>query len=166
MIPYVLLALWLGGHVALWLLSLRERRFWQREKAILLWHVGSCGVVGAAILLWLALSGGSLVVAVGLVALHGIYSVSFLELWALAQGSYSLSILTRTVRQGRIDAHDTRALEAIGAAKQADREADLVRLGLAERRGTGQGWLLTPRGRALCGAARGVLALARIRRAG
>jgi hypothetical protein len=38
-------------------------------------------------------------VAVGMAAIHGIYSLSTLELWSLSEGSYSLSMLARLAQE-------------------------------------------------------------------
>jgi len=68
---------------------------------------------------------------VAAIALHGIYSLSFLELWSLAEGSYSLSILehiAQTTPHGT--AVDVHRLEALGGSKKTQRLAGLARLGL------------------------------------
>jgi len=66
--------------------------------------------------------------AVMIVGLQGIYSLSFLELWSLAQGGYSLRILMDWEATGRTP--DWTGLQRIGAAKKANRLASLQRLSL------------------------------------
>jgi hypothetical protein len=64
-------------------------------------------------------------------SLHAIYSMSFLELWALADGGYSLSILDCLDSNRELPA-DTllEELAKLGTMKKQIRVADLVRLGL------------------------------------
>jgi hypothetical protein len=70
------------------------------------------------------------------VMLHGIYRLSFLELWALANDSYPLAIMEIIGRGGSAaDPTLMRRLEAIGTSKQ----------GLASRRFAGP--RARPRGR-------------------
>ena len=75
-------------------------------------------------------------VVAGLVAataLHGIYSLSFLELWSLAEGSYSLSILERVEQATRqSEAVDVSGLEGLGGSKKEQRLGSLERLGLIQ----------------------------------
>jgi hypothetical protein len=84
--------------------------------------------------------------AVAIAAAHGIYSISFLELWALASGSYSFIILRGINSGGAADAEKIIAeLGAVGDSKKDQRVASLERLGLISRN---EGKLsLTGRGR-------------------
>jgi hypothetical protein len=67
----------------------------------------------------------------GLLALQYLYSLSFLELWTLAEGSYSLQILLRVSQQPSISREEIVAsCEAIGADKKRNRLHDLQALGL------------------------------------
>src|SRR5204863_6667806 len=83
---------------------------------------------------------------VGLVSLHGLYSMSFLELWSLSQGGYSLQILDLIERSEAAGAPVAfAALCDIGASKRAGRLGGIERLGLVQRDGnrvslTGPGW--------------------------
>ena len=65
------------------------------ERAIFLYHFISAIAVTGAFGLWAFAVGGSeaWTLFVCAVMLHGIYSLSFLELWALADDSYSLAIM-------------------------------------------------------------------------
>jgi hypothetical protein len=64
-------------------------------------------------------------------SVHGIYSVSFLELWSLAQGGYSLSILRSVARSEANGVEpDFSRLKWIGETKQRERIVGLQRLGL------------------------------------
>jgi hypothetical protein len=102
-------------------------------------------IAGCCAALLIDPSAQTLAGVVAAIALHGIYSLSFLELWSLAEGSYSLSILEhieQTARQGT--AVDVHGLEGLGGAKKAQRLGSLERLGLV--RFTGDRVALTRRG--------------------
>ncbi len=93
-------------------------------------------------------SDAAVAVSIGLVAAHGIYSISFLELWSLAQGSYSISILTGIASQGSLPRSKLiDAFARIGNAKKGDRLSALSKSSLAHR-GDGY-WRLSARGRLL-----------------
>jgi hypothetical protein len=130
--------LYLAAHLLLYVVVLRHRPAFRSERTIFLYHAVSAILVTLAAILGPLLMGAGLdfewIVAV--VALHGIYSVSFLELWSLAEGGYSLQILERldrAERQGqRVDLEE---LRAIGAAKQSNRLAGLTSAGLVQQQG-------------------------------
>lgn len=64
-------------------------------------------------------------------SLHGIYSLSFLELWSLAQGGYSLNILEYIHSKGEVGVEaDLSQLKQIGSFKKANRIDSLQRLKL------------------------------------
>ena len=143
-------AAYLAGHLALYVLVLRHARPFSREASIFLYHLASA--VGMTLVLLLALllapsnSGLGLATVSGIVALHGIYSMSFLELWSLSEGGYSLAIMAHVERYRarglpvRVD-----GLHQIGRAKQANRLGGIARLGLVRRER--DQILLTPVGR-------------------
>ena len=123
---------YVGVHFAIYALLLRGRASLRKEKGIFVYHLSSAILVGlaATILAFLepsafGLSGVALVLSV-----HGIYSISFLELWSLAQGGYSLSVLASIVKAESVSAApDFSALELIGQLKQDDR---IVALGVPQ----------------------------------
>jgi hypothetical protein len=85
--------------------------------------------------------------------LHGIYSLSFLELWSLSQGSYSLSILDRIGRSGGSASHAQLSdLATVGTSKKEDRTTEVQRLGLTDAAGR-----LKPGGRAAALVLRAIL---------
>ena len=88
---------WLACHFLIYAAVLRDMPLFQTERGIFLYHLTSAAVFMAAALVILPIrrDGEAFSVASALVAAHGIYSISFLELWSLAQGSYSLSIMGR-----------------------------------------------------------------------
>lgn len=54
--------------------------------------------------------------AFDLIALHAMYSMSFLELWSLTQGSYSLQVLQAVLLEQKSKIDAVRELAAIGKA--------------------------------------------------
>ncbi len=92
---------YLALHFLLYVLVLRGRPLVQSERGIFLYHFGSAAVftLVAFCLAVSYFSDAAIAIAIGLSALHGIYSLSFLELWTLAEGSYSMSILTGIASQ-------------------------------------------------------------------
>jgi hypothetical protein len=130
-----LFLVWLLAHFLIYALALRRSPRFRSEKIIFLYHLGSAVVFGVGAILCAAISPAFGVAgAVVVLSLHGIYSLSFLELWSLAQGGYSLSIIA-SVAQAEASGRepDFLALAAIGEAKQEDRIAALERLGLVAR---------------------------------
>ena len=115
---------WLTGvaaylvlHLLLYLGVLRRNPAFGREIVIFGYHLGS-----ASLLTLIALAQGPVLgwpAALAGIGLHGLYSLSFLEFWSLADGSYSLAIL--------------RSVEALGSAGRAAEASDMLRLGGAKR---------------------------------
>jgi len=139
---------YLALHLLLYIFVFRGRSLVQSEQGILLYHVVSFAVFILAAFSTVAIhfSETALAIAIGLSAIHGIYSLSFLELWTLAEGSYSMSILTGIESQGTLAR--TRLIDAfarIGDAKKGDRLSTLSNLSLADR--CGDYWQLSARGR-------------------
>jgi hypothetical protein len=150
---------YLALHFVLYATLLRHGRFASTERGIFLYHFvpAAAWTIAAAALAFL-LPDVSVAEVFLVAALHGIYSLTFLELWALADGGYSLAILEGL--ESRKEADERRILdelEQIGATKEQARMADLLRMGLVEERG-GE-YRLTPSGRV---AAAAIAALARL----
>ena len=142
--------MYVGINLALYVALRRRLTSLTYERGIFWYHaLSSAGLitVGFAV----AVMDPSAEIVAGLIggtALHGIYSRSFLELWSLTEGSYSLSILEhveQTTRRGQ--AVDVRGLECLGAAKKEQRLGSLERLGLV--RDACDQVALTDRGRLL-----------------
>ncbi len=124
--------IYLAVHFALFTFILRHRESFRTERVIFLYHAIPATVVGVLTLVRAAVAEGASVAiaeAVLVLALQGIYSLSFLEMWSLAQGGYSLRILAEyeSARAGKLSP-DTRSLENIGRGKLAERLAGLRRL--------------------------------------
>ena len=116
--------------------ALRLRITWlTSERGILLYQALSFVVLIVVGFAAVSMNPSVEVVAglVAAIALHGIYSLSFLELWSLAEGSYSLSILEhieQATRRG--EAVDVSGLEGLGVSKKEQRLGSLERLGLIQ----------------------------------
>jgi hypothetical protein len=141
---------YLASHFLLYVFVLRGRPLVQSERGIFLYHFGSAAVLTLVALCFAVtyFSDAAIAIAIGLSALHGIYSLSFLELWTLAEGSYSMSILTGIASRGTLSRNALIAAFArIGDAKKSDRLAVLSNLSLSSR--DGNHWRLSRRGRLL-----------------
>jgi hypothetical protein len=143
-------AAYLAAHLLLYVAVLRQRPAFRREKVIFAYHALSAVGVTLAVLVEPLVLGTpyDLQWIVAIVGLHGIYSTSFLELWSLAEGGYSLQILEELDRaERRGQPADVEALRAIGVAKQGNRLAGLASIGLVRQDGrrlelTGSGRLV------------------------
>jgi len=146
--------IYLAGHFLLYAVVLRRLKPFSREGVIFRYHLFSAVAVVSALLGGMTVTGrwGNLVAAVGVLSLQGIYSMSFLELWSLAQGGYSLGILEH-VERGKMGT-DLSPMYEIGASKKQDRVEGLQRLGLLHR--DGEEIILTGFGRVVAAAAWGV----------
>ncbi len=144
--------IYLLAHFLIYAAVLRRRPVCQTESGIFGWHVGSFILLGIGLIVGAALSPGPAAWATVVfgIGLHGIYSLSFLELWSLTQGSYSINILLELHRRGgRVRTGDLTAARRLGNEKQTARSGDLRRLGLIGPAGNP-----TPRGRAAAGVLR------------
>lgn len=123
----------LAAHLLLYLLLLRHRPAFRRETTMFAYHAVSAGAVSVAAIIdaVLGLSGIEANGVVAVIAMHGIYSVSFLEVWSLSEGGYSLQIMEHVARaEERREPVDLGALRAIGEAKQGNRLEGLASIGL------------------------------------
>lgn len=139
---------YVGINFALYVAFRRRLTFLTYERGIFWYHaLSAAGLV--AVGFTVAVMDPSAAIVAGLIgstALHGIYSMSFLELWSLTEGSYSLSILEHVEQTTRRrQAVDVRGLECLGMAKKEQRLGSLERLGLV--RDAGDQVALTNRGR-------------------
>lgn len=146
MILFLATLVYLGLHLGCYALVFRRLVSFRSERTVFLLHAGSfflwVGAVALAGLAWLPrdAAAGSVVAA----GLHGIYSLTFLELWSLTEGSYSLAILAAIARNGgRATDVELAGIRQIGAAKQGQRIVSLQRLRLIQASGklSATGWL-------------------------
>lgn len=166
--PLLIGLMFLAAHAGLYLAVVRDRPALASEKGIFLYHFASASLVAAGFGIWAVAHGGSDAWAwfVCVVMLHGIYSLSFLELWALADDSYSLAIMEIIDHSGTAAGPALmQRLEAIGTGKQTSRLDALQGIGLVRELGDGA-FTLTPAGRAAALFGRILLFLAHVRKHG
>lgn len=163
----VVALVWLACHFLIYVAVLRNMHLFQTEKGIFLYHLSSAAVFAAAALVIFLIrrDGEAFSVACTLVAAHGMYSISFLELWSLAQGSYSLSIMGQG-RSDRIPSRDelVDSFSRIGNAKKEDRLTSLE--GSQLIRLEGDHWKLSGSGAIVASMLRSLLWLANIKEHG
>lgn len=152
-------------HALFYALWARKLAYFTAESHIFLLHalpaVVVTAIAGGAWLL--APSQDSFAAFVFVVSLHGIYSISFLELWSLAQGGYSISILGEIAHSEATGiTPDMDALGSIGMGKQRGRLDGLARLGLLTLSGDGR-HVLTARGRLAASAIAAIRRTANVR---
>jgi hypothetical protein len=165
--PLLICMLYLAGHAALYFVVLRDWPALESEKGIFLYHVASAIGVSGIFGVW-AVAGDSDAWTwfVCVVMLHGIYSLSFLELWALADDSFSLAILQAIDRSGVASREALgQALQTIGTRKRSLRLDSLGRIGLLRATSSGS-VALTCVGRAGVLFGRGLLFLVNVRTSG
>jgi hypothetical protein len=164
---FELVLVYLALHLAIYVLKLRNISAFSREATIFGYHFWSAtGISSAAVIGWLlAPSLENAAVVVAIISAHGIYSTSFLELWSLSEGGYSLSIL-RLLKNARAAGKivDSSVLHEIGAKKKGNRVQGLLRLKLARRRG--DEFELTVFGRGVGAVFRGIALAANLRELG
>jgi hypothetical protein len=127
---------WCVIHLMAYVAWLRFKDGFYGEGRIFRYHLISATAysVGALTLVALAPSWPAFVTAAGLIAGHGLYSISFLELWSLAQGSYSLSILAGINADSGANSHQLiERFAALGNAKRAGRLGALFQMRLLWR---------------------------------
>lgn len=145
------------GHLLVYVSVLRRLPAFRRERVIFLYHAISFVGVAAALAVVLSLSVDRDVrpAAALVLAVHAMYSLTFLELWSLSEGGYSLAILRRAAsRPGAVEVSSLLGLETVGLRKRTVRLQHLADLGLIER--LGATWRLTSRGRAAAAAVKTV----------
>jgi hypothetical protein len=166
--PVLICLLYIVAHAGLYFAVLAGRRVLDTERAIFLYHFVSAVIVTCASGMWAFVHGGSdaWTWLACIVMLHGLYSLSFLELWALADDSYSLAIMEIIDRGGAAAGLALmQRLEAIGAGKQASRLDALQAIGFVRMLGDGL-FTLTPAGRAAAVLGRTLLFLVNARKHG
>ncbi len=154
------------AHFLAYALKLRRDPLFSHEHVIFLYHAASALLLAGILLGWLGLAPASEHLAVALVALglHGIYSLSFLELWSLSEGSYSLGVLRRPPAADASTTVDTDELERIGEGKKTHRLDSLGRLHLVRR--CNARMRLTRRGAAVAHVLNDIAWLANVREVG
>ncbi|MDQ6670578.1 MAG: hypothetical protein M3069_07455 [Chloroflexota bacterium] len=164
---FELVLLYLVLHFGLYVLKLRNLPAFSQESTIFGYHFWSAaGLSMAAIIAWLAdPSRETAALAAAAISAHGIYSTSFLELWSLSEGGYSLSILrllTNAKAAGSVV--EAGVLHEIGARKKGNRVHGLLKLKLARQHDNR--FELTVLGRAVAAVFSGIAWAANLRELG
>ncbi len=129
-------ALYFSLHLGLYAAVFRKLAVFGSERRILRYHLISAIVFSPLVLSYGLVCDdiSALTAAVGLIFAHGVYSLSFLELWALADNSYSIGILLRVMQSGAVSRLRLQSeLAEIGRRKKQARLASLSGLHLLRR---------------------------------
>lgn len=145
---WLLIACYLCVHLALFVFIFRHQPRFQTEGGVLLLHIVSAAALVSILFVRFALGPNeekfALAVAAG--AAHGIYSLSFLEIWALSDGGYSLRVLYEVVVRGKSTLPELEAaFTVMSGRKKQGRLDSLLKLGLVNKEGNG--YSLTSRGK-------------------
>jgi hypothetical protein len=138
---YTLVLLWCALHFILFI-PLRSRL--RLEKRIFAYHLASFLFLVVVASICLINDCLPFVTLLGLLSLHGLYSLCFLWLWSATQGSYSLAILREVERCHGSRQTVVEALAQLGADKRKTRILSLQRLKLI--RSSGDVYALTGTG--------------------
>lgn len=160
-------AVYLLLHFGLYVLFFRHQPLFREERTIFRYHAGAALAFTALTAVMLALQPAweRLYESILVISLLGIYSLTFLELWSLAQGSYALSILASVATAERTGGKpNLTALEKIGAAKKVGRLEGLQHLGLVDK--DRDRLTLTPRGHKVATALAGLAGFIALKRKG
>lgn len=123
--------LYIAVQFAVYTLLLRHLKSFTKETTIFLFQLLSFLALPPVLFMIVPPKSDVFATLVAVMSLHGIYSLSFLELWSLSEGSYSLRMLDRIDRLGSLSVEvEQREFEQIGAAKKSARIATLGRLKL------------------------------------
>jgi hypothetical protein len=121
-------AIWCIGHVGTFVI-MRGRPLVESERRIFRFHVASFATLVIVVAIFVA-AGASIATGVGALSLHGIYSLSFLELWSLSEGGFSVVALLKLSLKPMPRASLLAELGTIGQRKKDDRLQKLISGGL------------------------------------
>ena len=109
--------------------ALRHQGHLGSEFAALIFQVSSFTLTALAMSIPCMLGRTSWVEWLSVIALHGIYSMTFLEFWSVTQGSFFLSVLDN-IDYAQKEGLNRDSLESIGRRKRSERIAALDKGGL------------------------------------
>lgn len=121
-------AVWCLVHLSTFVI-MRGEALVASERGIFRFHVASFAALAILIAVFMV-AGASIGTSAGTLSLHGIYSLSFLELWSLSEGGFSVTALLRLSRKPLPRASLLAELATIGQRKKDDRLRKLVSGGL------------------------------------
>lgn len=121
-------------HLIVYILFFRAYPFFKAERGIFLFHITSfLFLVAFSAAAWMLAEASGLMFMAGVlvISLHGIYSMSFLELWSLSQISYSIAILDAILENPRVSIPElVEKFSATGSEKKTSRINGLQRIRL------------------------------------
>jgi len=135
---WLAMGIYLSIHFFVYVIFFRHQPLFRTEKGILLFQVVPIiAVLLIATAAFLILpSNESFALIFGLGALHALYSLSFLEVWVLSEGGYSLRILAEIVRLDTVTAAEIEEqFIPMSARKKGGRLETLITLGLVKPSG-------------------------------
>jgi hypothetical protein len=118
-------------HFLAYVVVFRRMPTFGTERTIFLYHFVSAVVVGLSFLfaVMAVRTPDALALATSAILAHALYSLTFLELWSLAEGGYSLTILRLIADAAACDSPVSGdALASIGSSKKQSRLEGLQRL--------------------------------------
>jgi hypothetical protein len=121
-------AVWCLGHLSIFMI-MRGRPLVASERGIFRFHVASFAALAILVAIFVA-AGASIGTSAGALSLHGIYSLSFLELWSLSEGGFSVMALLRLSLKPVPRVSLLAELGTIGQQKKDDRLQKLISGGL------------------------------------
>jgi len=131
-----------------YMLIFRNSHFAHIESKVLIYHIFSVIILSVSLLLFLFFNHteNHFLASIACIFAHGIYSLTFLELWTLAQISYSKDIIL-AARDQQLNRQGIVYLVKVGDKKRKARLQALLSSGLVDcKKGN---WFLTRRGRFL-----------------
>jgi hypothetical protein len=131
----------------LYIIFFRNYHYFRSERGIFLLHVVIVFLINIIALLQLIYSSAfTIAFYIITISVYGIYCITFLEIWSLSQGGYSLSILQAiNFANEKNQDPNFNILNKIGQEKQTSRIEYLINSGLIEKADRGQ-IRLTPKG--------------------
>jgi hypothetical protein len=130
---WILIGIYIATHFLLYVLIFRHLQRFRTERGIFSLHFLSASILLFSMVAHFLLlpTYNRFALILGAAAAHGIYSLSFLECWALSEGGYSLRVLSEIVRRGTVPVSDLeRHFVELSAQKKKDRASSLMTLGL------------------------------------
>ena len=129
--------IWVAIHFCSYLILFRFVAFLNQEKGFILFHLLSWLVLLVTLSTLGILEGASglLTPAVAALSLHGVYSMTFWELWGSSEGGFSLRIMDEVEKGMTTEAQLLEHFERLGRSKRGSRLQDMESVGLVRRVG-------------------------------
>ena len=144
----ITILVYLASHFLVYALVLKHRKAFSKERNIFLYHFLSEVFVTMVVLGITTTSMTKVALVVWTMSLHGIYSLSFLCLWASSDGGYSLRIMNYIDKANKARRPiSVEAMRQLGSSKKEDRIESLSQLKLIRQEGGA--FEVTPLGRSL-----------------